>query len=166
MRRWRTVITADPVWITWSSLGPLWLRIAREKAGIIKRGIPAICAEAVSPKVSAVIEISCRAPACHRWHAAGQGWHVGVERGRLVYQDDLGLMDLAAPKLVRRSRPGTNSTMQVSRLRRCARRNLFRIEPAAFEAGIVNAEWPARDCTRLATGSTAGAGAARLRDMA
>ena len=32
-------------------------------------------------------------------HAAGQQWHVSVERGRLVYQDDRGLMDLAAPKL-------------------------------------------------------------------
>ena len=31
--------------------------------------------------------------------AAGQQWHVGVERGRLVYQDERGLMDLAAPKL-------------------------------------------------------------------
>ncbi len=32
-------------------------------------------------------------------HAAGQQWHVGVERGRLVYQDERGLMDLAAPRL-------------------------------------------------------------------
>ena len=32
-------------------------------------------------------------------HAAGQHWHVGVERGRLVYQDERGLLDLPAPKL-------------------------------------------------------------------
>ena len=32
-------------------------------------------------------------------HAAGQQWHVGVERGRLVYQDERGLIDLAAPEL-------------------------------------------------------------------
>ena len=42
--------------------------------------------------------------------------------------------------------------MPASRLRRCARSNVFRIDAAAFEAGIVNAEWPAR-MQRLASGA-------------
>ena len=59
--------------------------------------MPVICAEQ-APEAMAVIEAQAkrmRAPL----YAAGQQWHVSVERGRLVYQDDRGLMDLAAPKL-------------------------------------------------------------------
>ena len=71
--------------------------IAGEKAAIIKRNVPVICAEQ-PPEAMAVIEAQARrmhAPL----HAAGQQWHVSVERGRLVYQDERGLMDLAAPRL-------------------------------------------------------------------
>ena len=42
--------------------------------------------------------------------------------------------------------------MPVLRSRRCARIDAFRIDTAAFEAGIVNAEWPAR-MQRLASGA-------------
>ena len=78
-------------------LGDTLTAIAGEKAAIIKRNVPVICAEQ-SPEAMAVIEQQAKrmhAPL----HAAGQQWHVNVERGRLVYQDDRGLMDLAAPKL-------------------------------------------------------------------
>jgi dihydrofolate synthase/folylpolyglutamate synthase len=78
-------------------LGNTLTSIAAEKAAIIKRGVPVISAEQ-SPEAMAVIEQQARrmrAPL----HAAGQQWYVGVERGRLVYQDERGLMDLAAPKL-------------------------------------------------------------------
>jgi dihydrofolate synthase/folylpolyglutamate synthase len=83
-------------------------------------------------------------------HSAGQQWHVNVERGRLVYQDDRGLMDLAAPKLFGRHQ-FDNAGLAIATLRA---QNAFRIEPAAFEAGIVNAEWPAR-MQRLASGGLA-----------
>jgi len=46
----------------------------------------------------AAIEVQARR-LCAPLHSAGQEWHVNVERGRLVYQDDRGLIDLAAPKL-------------------------------------------------------------------
>src|SRR6476660_8262303 len=62
-------------------LGPTLMTIAREKAGIIKRDVPAICAEQ-PPEAIAVIEAEAKrmhAPL----HAAGQEWHVNVERGRL-----------------------------------------------------------------------------------
>jgi dihydrofolate synthase/folylpolyglutamate synthase len=81
-------------------------------------------------------------------HSAGEGWHVSVERGRLVYQDDRGLMDLAAPKLFGRHQ-FDNAGLAIATLRA---QNAFRIEPSAFEAGIVNAEWPAR-MQRLASGA-------------
>jgi dihydrofolate synthase/folylpolyglutamate synthase len=79
---------------------------------------------------------------------AGQEWHVNVERGRLVYQDERGLMDLAAPRLFGRHQ-FDNAGLAIAALRT---QNVFRIDAAAFEAGIVNAEWPAR-MQRLASGA-------------
>ena len=127
-------------------LGDTLMSIAGEKAAIIKRGVPAICAEQ-QPEAIAVIEQQAkrlRAPL----HVAGQDWHVNVERGRLVYQDERGLMDLAAPKLFGRHQ-FDNAGLAIATLRA---QDAFRIEPAAFEAGIVNAEWPAR-MQRLASGA-------------
>jgi dihydrofolate synthase/folylpolyglutamate synthase len=81
-------------------------------------------------------------------HAAGQQWHVGVERGRLVYQDDRGLMDLAAPKLFGRHQ-FDNAGLAIATLRAL---DAFKIGMADFEAGIVSAEWPAR-MQRLVSGA-------------
>jgi dihydrofolate synthase / folylpolyglutamate synthase len=127
-------------------LGQTLTAIASEKAAIVKRGVPVICAEQAA-EAMAVIEAQTRrmrAPL----HAAGQHWHVNVERGRLVYQDDRGLMDLAAPKLFGRHQ-FDNAGLAIATLRA---QNLFRIDAAAFEAGIVHAEWPAR-MQRLASGA-------------
>jgi dihydrofolate synthase/folylpolyglutamate synthase len=127
-------------------LGDSLTSIAGEKAAIIKRYAPVVCAEQ-SPEAMAVIEAAAnrmRAPL----QAAGQQWHVSVERGRLVYQDDRGLMDLAAPKLFGRHQ-FDNAGLAIATLRA---QDAFRIDAAAFEAGIVNAEWPAR-MQRLVSGA-------------
>jgi len=127
-------------------LGHSLTAIAGEKAAIIKRNTPVICAEQ-APEAMAVIEAQAgrmRAPL----HAAGQQWHVGVERGRLVYQDDRGLMDLAAPKLFGRHQ-FDNAGLAIATLRAI---DAFKIGMPHFEAGIVNAEWPAR-MQRLVSGA-------------
>jgi dihydrofolate synthase / folylpolyglutamate synthase len=127
-------------------LGDNLAAIAGEKAAIIKRDVPVICAEQ-APEAMAVIEAQARrmrAPL----HAAGQHWHVNVERNRLVYQDDRGLMDLAAPKLFGRHQ-FDNAGLAIATLRALG---LFKVDNAAFEAGIVNAEWPAR-MQRLSSGA-------------
>jgi dihydrofolate synthase/folylpolyglutamate synthase len=127
-------------------LGDSLAAIAGEKAAIIKRNVPVISAEqAVEALV--VIEQQAkrqRAPL----YAAGQQWHVGVECGRLVYQDDRGLMDLAAPRLFGRHQ-FDNAGLAIATLRAIEK---FKIGHAAFEAGIVNAEWPAR-MQRLSAGA-------------
>lgn len=127
-------------------LGHTLTAIAGEKAAIIKRGAPVICAEQ-SVEAMSVIEKQAarmRAPL----HAAGQQWHAGVERGRLVYQDERGLMDLAAPKLFGRHQ-FDNAGLAIATLRAIGH---FKIGMSAFEAGIVNAEWPAR-MQRLVAGA-------------
>jgi dihydrofolate synthase/folylpolyglutamate synthase len=127
-------------------LGSTLTAIAGEKAAIIKRHAQVVCAEQ-APEAMAVIEAQARrmrAPL----HAAGQQWHVSVERGRLVFQDERGLMDLAAPKLFGRHQ-FDNAGLAIATLRAL---DTFRIGMSAFEAGVVGAEWPAR-MQRLASGA-------------
>jgi dihydrofolate synthase/folylpolyglutamate synthase len=129
-------------------LGDTLIKISGEKAAIIKRGVPVISAEQ-PPEAAAVIESQAKrmhAPL----HAAGQQWHVNVERGRLVYQDERGLMDLAAPKLFGRHQ-FDNAGLAIATLRAL---DGFRIDASAFEAGVIGAEWPAR-MQRLASGNLA-----------
>ena len=128
-------------------LGDTLTAIAGEKAAIIKRGVPVITAEQ-APEAMCVIEQQARRQRAPL-HAAGQEWHVGVERGRLVYQDDRGLMDLAAPKLFGRHQ-FDNAGLAIATLRAI---DAITIPHAAFE-GIVNAEWPAR-MQRLSSGRLA-----------
>src|ERR1700743_1579845 len=91
-----TVITSVGIDHT-EFLGPSLRSIAAEKAGIIKRGVPVICAE---QEADALAEIeSCARRQRAPLFRANQEWNVSVERGRLVYQDDRGLLDLAAPRL-------------------------------------------------------------------
>jgi dihydrofolate synthase/folylpolyglutamate synthase len=126
-------------------LGNTLIQIAGEKAGIIKRGVPVISAEQL-PEAQAVIEQRAkqmRSPL----HAAGQDWHVSVERGRLVYQDERGLLDLAAPRLFGRHQ-FDNAGLAIATLRM---QTLFRIDNAAYERGVAGAEWPAR-MQRLTSG--------------
>jgi len=125
-------------------LGDNLVAIAGEKAAIIKRNVPVVSAEQ-EPEAMAVIEQQAqrmRSPL----HAAGQQWHVGVERGRLVYQDERGLMDLAAPRLFGRHQ-FDNAGLAIATLRAI---DQLKIGHAAYE-GIVNAEWPAR-MQRLSSG--------------
>jgi dihydrofolate synthase/folylpolyglutamate synthase len=119
-------------------LGDTLEKIAAEKAGIFKRGVPAIVA-AQSRDVLAVLERQAA-----RLHAplkiAGEDWTATEERGRLVYQDETGLLDLPAPKLYGRHQ-FENAGLAIAALRAIPR---FKISPAAFEAGLVKADWPAR----------------------
>jgi dihydrofolate synthase / folylpolyglutamate synthase len=119
-------------------LGDSLAAIAGEKAAIIKRGVPVISAEQPREAMAVITQQAgrMRAPL----FAAGEGWHVNVERGRLVYQDDRGLLDLAAPRLFGQHQ-FDNAGLGVATLRAIGK---FRIPNSAFESGIVNAEWPAR----------------------
>ncbi len=127
-------------------LGDSLAKIAAEKAGIIKKGVPVILAEQ-QPDAEAVIEQAAkrlRAPL----HAVTQDWHVNVERGRLVYSDERGLLDLSAPRLFGRHQ-FDNAGLAIAALRAIGS---LKLEPSAFEQGIARAEWPAR-MQRLTSGA-------------
>jgi dihydrofolate synthase / folylpolyglutamate synthase len=126
-------------------LGDTLEKIAAEKAGIFKRDVPAIIA-AQSRDVLAVLERQAarlQAPI----KVAGEDWTATEERGRLVYQDENGLLDLPAPKLYGRHQ-FENAGLAIAALRAVPQ---FKISPAAFEAGMVKADWPAR-LQRLSAG--------------
>lgn len=127
-------------------LGDTLASIAGEKAAIIKHGVPVVCAEQAG-EAMAVIEAQAkrmRAPL----FAANESWHVNVEHGRLVYSDERGLMDLAAPRLFGRHQ-FDNAGLAIATLRAISG---FKVNQAAFEAGILSAEWPAR-MQRLTSGA-------------
>ena len=126
-------------------LGDTLIKIAAEKAGIIKKTVPVVCAEQTA-EATAVIE---QAAKCARapLHAATQDWHVNVERGRLVYSDERGLLDLSAPRLFGRHQ-FDNAGLAIATLRAIGS---LKLEPSAFEQGIARAEWPAR-MQRLTSG--------------
>ena len=118
-----------------SFLGDTVAKIAGEKAGIIKRGVPVIVGPQ-SPEGLEVIEAQAArlgAPVL----AFGQHWNVWEERGRLIYQDENGLLDLPLPNL-----PGPHQ-IQNAGAALTALRALGR-DAAACEAAVTRAEWPAR----------------------
>jgi len=118
-------------------LGDSLPKIAAEKAAILKRDVPAAVAPQPDP-VLAVIERQARkvrAPL----RVAGEHWIVHAERGRLVYQDDDGLLDLPLPKLHGRHQLD-NAGTAIAALRACS----LVLPLPAFETGIARAEWPAR----------------------
>src|SRR5581483_8493400 len=80
---------------------------------------------------------------------AGEDWTATEERGRLVYQDDDGLLDLPAPKLYGRHQ-FENAGAAIAALRASG----LKLAPAAFEAGMTRVEWPAR-MQRLSQGRLA-----------
>ncbi|MEO1639037.1 MAG: folylpolyglutamate synthase/dihydrofolate synthase family protein [Pseudomonadota bacterium] len=116
-------------------LGETLPEIAGEKAGIIKRGVPCI----VGPQhLDGLAVIEARAEKVGAPILAfGQHWHVTEERGRLVYQDELGLLDLPLPNL-RGPHQVFNAGIAIAGLRALG------MDEAACEAAVTRAYWPAR----------------------
>ena len=122
--------------------------IAGEKAGILKSGVPAIVAAQPREALAAIERQAARVKAPIR--IAGEDWMATEERGRLVYQDDAGLLDLPAPKLYGRHQ-FENAGVAIAALRAVTD---WKLPAAAFETGIAKADWPAR-MQRLAQGPLA-----------
>ena len=119
-------------------LGDSLDKIAAEKAGILKQNTPAIVAAQPRDALAVIERQAARLKAPLK--IAGEDWTATEERGRLVYQDDTGLLDLPAPKLFGRHQ-FENAGLAIATLRAI---KALKIAPAAFEAGLTKADWPAR----------------------
>ena len=111
--------------------------IAREKAGVIKRGRPAVLAEQEETALGVLRREAARQ------HAplliGGEDFSARAENGRLVYEDERGLLDLPAPRLGGRHQ-FVNAAAAIAALR-----TGFPDLPAdAYARGMSEAQWPAR----------------------
>jgi dihydrofolate synthase/folylpolyglutamate synthase len=112
--------------------------IAAEKAGIIKPGVPVV----IGPQEQAPLDVILRradrlsAPA----YVFGQDFSGHQEHGRMVYQDEHGLLDLPLPKLIGRHQI-ENAAVAIAGLRHAGR---GWGKDAAIEQGLRTVDWPAR----------------------
>ncbi len=116
-------------------LGTTLALIAGEKAGIIKQGVPCVVGPQ-DPEAMAVIEARAEALGAPLL-AYGRQWQVWEERGRMVYQDEAGLLDLPLPNLIG-AHQVHNAGAAIAGLRHLG----FGAE--ICEAAVTQAEWPAR----------------------
>ncbi|UWP98067.1 bifunctional folylpolyglutamate synthase/dihydrofolate synthase [Aliiroseovarius crassostreae] len=123
-------------------LGETLTAIAGEKAGILKRGMPCV----VGPQPEEALEvIEARAAklGCPLY-VHGQHWHMWEERGRLIFQDENGLLDLPLPALIGPHQI-ENAGAAIAALR------VLGFDETACEAAMRDVTWPAR-MQRLKTG--------------
>jgi dihydrofolate synthase/folylpolyglutamate synthase len=116
-------------------LGDTLGRIAGEKAGIIKRGVPVIVGRQQDEGLAVIEAQAARMSA--PVYAYGQHWHVWQEAGRLVFQDENGLLDLPKPALLG-AHQIENAGMALAALRVVGK------DETACEAAMTRAVWPAR----------------------
>jgi len=116
-------------------LGDTLPQIAGEKAGIIKRRVPCI----VGPQHPEALDVIERQAARNLapLQVFGQQWRAGPEAGRMVYQDENGLLDLPRPNL-----PGDHQIQNAGAAIAALRALGFGED--ACEAAVTGAEWPAR----------------------
>lgn len=112
--------------------------IAGEKAGIMKPGAPVIIG--AQPHSEARDELVTRAEAlgCDA-HIYGEHFIAFEERGRLVFQDTDGLLDLPLPAL-----PGRHQLSNAAAAIAALRAGGFSLTEAAAERAMQTVQWPAR----------------------
>ena len=116
-------------------LGNTLAKIAWSKAGIIKRGVPCVVGPQPDEALEVIEETAARLGAPLLVH--GQHWHAWEERGRLIFQDETGLLDLPLPVLAG-AHQIENAGAALAALRHLG------FDEAACEAAVTRASWPAR----------------------
>ncbi len=116
-------------------LGDTLAKIAAEKAGIIKRGVPCVVGPQSDDGLEVIEAVAAKlaAPVL----AYGQHWHAAPEHGRMVFQDETGLLDLPRPNL-----PGDHQIQNAGAALAVLRH--LGVDNAACEAAVTQAQWPAR----------------------
>ncbi len=116
-------------------LGNELSQIAREKAGIFKRGTPAISA-AQAEEARAALERQALKLGVNL-EIMGEGFDAMDENGRLVFQDEDALLDLSLPRL-----PGAHQVGNAGVAIKAAR--MIGLSSEAIDQGLQTAVWPGR----------------------
>lgn len=112
--------------------------IAAEKAGIMKRGVPVIIGYQPEDAARQVLVATAERTGCP-YAVYGQDFQAHEEFGRLVYQDEFGLMDLPLPRL-----PGRHQYGNAAAAIRAIKAAGLSVSERALETGIAGVEWPGR----------------------
>jgi dihydrofolate synthase / folylpolyglutamate synthase len=120
-------------------LGDTIAKIASEKAGIIKRGVPAVFA-VQSEDSLAILEAEARRRHAKPVAIGGQDFQTWVENGWLIYQDTDGMMDLPLPRLLGQHQI-LNAGTAIAGLRAAFGDT---IPEAAIAKGLTTVDWPGR----------------------
>lgn len=118
-------------------LGDTLAKIAGEKAGIFRKSAPAVVGPQ-TPDAMAVFERQAQRAGAPLF-AFGSGWTAWSENGRLIYQDDAGLSDLAPPRLI-----GAHQVMNAGLAVAAVRAAGLPFTDEILSAGLQGARWPAR----------------------
>lgn len=119
-------------------LGDTIEKIAMEKGGIIKRGVPLIIGAQPHQEARDVLEdmaVKSRAPA----QIYGQDFHAFEEHGRMVFQNELGLSDLPLPALAGRHQ-FANAAAAIMAVNAVG----IRLGDKDIEQAMLDVTWPAR----------------------
>ncbi len=119
-------------------LGDTLTLIAHEKAGILKCGRPAIIGVQPDEARAEIARVGERVRA--QLHIAGQDWQAYEQHGRLVFQDEAGLLDLPLPQLKGRHQID-NAGNAIAAVRCLADP---RISERHVAEGLKATSWPAR----------------------
>lgn len=133
-------------------LGDTVTKIAGEKAGIFKRGAPAVIAMQ-DPEPSTILEAIAERVGASPIYVGGRDFHMREEGGRLAYEDEDRLLDLPLPRLAGRHQH-VNAATAIAALRAAG---WSRLPVEAIERGLTSADWPAR-LQRLVKGRMLGLG--------
>ncbi|RRH93744.1 bifunctional folylpolyglutamate synthase/dihydrofolate synthase [Mesorhizobium tamadayense] len=112
--------------------------IAAEKAGIMKRGCPVVIGAQESETALEVLIETAERLDCPTV-VYGQDFLAFEENGRMVYQDEDGLMDLPLPRL-----PGRHQFANAAAAIAAVKAAGFEIGHRAAERAMTNVAWPGR----------------------
>jgi dihydrofolate synthase / folylpolyglutamate synthase len=111
--------------------------IAKEKAGIIKRGAPLVVARQTDEGMASIDAEAKKLGVIP--FVAGQDYDAHMENGRLIYQDEEGLLDLPPPAL-----RGVHQIGNAAGAIAAARHFRLPVTAEQLAIGLRNVVWPAR----------------------
>ena len=119
-------------------LGNTMVKVAAEKAGIAKRGVPLVTQLYPPQSAEKIGEIAHEAGAI--WEPRGLHWDALIRQGMLRYRDREGELDLPLPRLPGKHQ-ALNAALAVAMLRH---QPAIAVPPSALTAAMGWANWPAR----------------------
>jgi dihydrofolate synthase/folylpolyglutamate synthase len=119
-------------------LGDNLAAIAGEKAGIIKAGIPCISGPQPAAALARLLEVARERGAPLRYSPLN--WRAYAQLGRLVFEDETGVLDLPLPRLAGQHQVG-NAGLAIAAIKAL---NVDGLTEKAMARGLTGTSWPGR----------------------